>query len=41
MPYAPPIYYLCSLLGEKQKSVLILQHDTDFRLHITVVIVVD
>lgn len=40
MPYAPPIYYLCSP-SEKQKSVLVLQHDTDFRMHITVAIAAD
>lgn len=28
-------------LGEKQKSVLVFQHDTGFRLHITVVIAAD
>lgn len=36
------LFIICvALLGEKQKSVLVFQHDTDFRLQITVVIAAD
>lgn len=34
------LFIICvAQLSKKQKSVLVLQHNTNFRLHITVVIV--